>query len=430
MRFARWLLLGGFVVFGCGSDKGGSGGGAPGTGGDSNQDGGAAGSGSGAVSGGGSGGNDAAPDSMDPTYDGIDLSTIGATAPASCTGGLDNGTLTISLDAGAPRMVLAVVGGEIQANGTTCTSSGGDHATPSNVSSIVVTGGGADEKVYIDLSNGSFGAALAGMALDLGGGDDQLIVIGTTGDDHFDAGQDGEQVVVDLDGDGQPELHASHIEALLMTSGAGLDRLSADGSRVSVGPVAVPVSLYGGSGDDLLRGGAAADSLFGGDGQDGFDMGKAPAGADVLDGGPGVDAADFSGRTAIVRVTLAGGADDGEDGEGVDVRASVEIVVGGSADDVLTGNAQANQLNGGPGNDTLSGGAGDDFLFGGAGNDTINGDAGNDYIYGEDGDDILHGGDDDDLVDGNTGKNVVDGGASDGDICVYTAADTVSACEL
>jgi Ca2+-binding RTX toxin-like protein len=367
---------------------------------------------------------------MDPTYDGIDLSTVGTTAPASCTGGLSTGTLTIVLDASAPQLALSVVGGEIQANGTTCTSSGGDRATPSSVSSIVVTGSAADEKVFIDLSNGSFGAALAGMQIDLGGGSDQLIVIGTTGDDQLDAGQDGDQVAIDVDNDGAADLHASQIESLLMTSGAGFDRLSADGSHVGLAAVTVPVALYGGSGDDALRGGAAADTLSGGDGQDVFVAGSAPAGADVFDGGSGIDTADFSARTAILHVTIGGDADDGESSEGVDVQASVEIVLGGSADDVLTGNSDANQLNGGPGNDTLSGGAGDDFLFGGPGNDTINGDAGNDYIYGEDGDDILHGGDDDDLVDGNTGKNVVDGGASDGDICVYTAADTVSACEL
>lgn len=88
----------------------------------------------------------------------------------------------------------------------------------------------------------------------------------------------------------------------------------------------IPRSITGGSGNDILRGTAAADRILGGNGNDtlyGF------AGNDVLDGQNGND-------------TLIGGS----------------------------------------GNDTLSGGAGNDTLVGGLGNDTLTGSSGSDrFIF-------------------------------------------------
>lgn len=59
-----------------------------------------------------------------------------------------------------------------------------------------------------------------------------------------------------------------------------------------------------------------------------------------------------------------------------------ENVIGGSVNDVITGNTLANILRGGSGNDTLLGSTGNDLLDGGAGNDTQDGGAGNDtYVF-------------------------------------------------
>lgn len=49
----------------------------------------------------------------------------------------------------------------------------------------------------------------------------------------------------------------------------------------------------------------------------------------------------------------------------------IETVIGGRADDRLTGSAFADTLEGGAGNDTLAGGSGDDVLDGGTGSDTV-----------------------------------------------------------
>ncbi|MDP3671019.1 MAG: Ig-like domain-containing protein [Telluria sp.] len=56
----------------------------------------------------------------------------------------------------------------------------------------------------------------------------------------------------------------------------------------------------------------------------------------------------------------------------------IENAVGGSGNDILTGNSSANRLEGGIGNDVLTGGSGNDILNGGSGNDTFNGGDGDD----------------------------------------------------
>ena len=64
-------------------------------------------------------------------------------------------------------------------------------------------------------------------------------------------------------------------------------------------------------------------------------------------------------------------ADDGEAGEGDAVDASVERILGGTGNDVLTGTPGADELVGNRGDDTIDGGGGPDVLDGGPGNDTL-----------------------------------------------------------
>ena len=109
-------------------------------------------------------------------------------------------------------------------------------------------------------------------------------------------------------------------------------------------------------GDDLLRGSANADKIFGLGGDDVlFGLGA----ADVLDGGAGDDSLD-----------------------------------GGSGRDLLRG---------GRGNDTLTGGAGDDTLIGGPGRDKLNGGKGNDKLFGNGSKDSLIGGPGNDTIDARDG---------------------------
>jgi Ca2+-binding RTX toxin-like protein len=173
--------------------------------------------------------------------------------------------------------------------------------------------------------------------------------------------------------------------------------------------------LNGLAGDDTLTGGLGADTANGGDGQDTFDQaGPGGDGGDLFNGGAGsADRVSYARRHVAVHVDLDGTADDGYGAEGDNLQSDVEQVIGGSADDTLTGSAGANLLLGGSGNDTLSGLAGPD---------TLSGDAGDDSLLGGTGDDTLTG------VDGVLGNDELDGQA-DGDACSLDHFDAWANCE-
>jgi hemolysin type calcium-binding protein len=162
--------------------------------------------------------------------------------------------------------------------------------------------------------------------------------------------------------------------SLTAHGGAGSDVL--DASATSTG------ALFGDDGDDRLlpgrgsfdvTGGAGADELHGGPAgaQTRFLMGSAADGADQVLGGPGVDLVTYESRTAPLRLTEDGVADDGETGEGDNIAAAVEILVGGAGPDTLGGGPGPNALNAGAGDDiVMARDAGIDQVDCGAGNDT------------------------------------------------------------
>jgi Ca2+-binding RTX toxin-like protein len=178
---------------------------------------------------------------------------------------------------------------------------------------------------------------------------------------------------------------------IVAEGGPGNDTLAGGGG---------PESLCGGPGNDTLNGGGGndlldfacvdpqedqtpgSDTLNGGDGDDQLNGGpaRAPQEPDVLIGGGGTDTADYSQRTAPLAIALDDVPADGEAGEGDDVAADVEVVIGGSDRDTLIGSGAANVLDGRNGDDTLAGGGADDRLEGGAGNDTMMGDDGGDTL--------------------------------------------------
>jgi Ca2+-binding RTX toxin-like protein len=141
--------------------------------------------------------------------------------------------------------------------------------------------------------------------------------------------------------------------------------------------------IQGGPGTDVLHGGTVADLLIGDEGDDilngngGDDVlqeGTTTASTDVLDvdtynGGDGSDIGSYSAASQGLLTTLDGVANDGRSGEGDNVKADVEHLIGGNAPDSLRGNANANVLRGGGGGDTLIGNEGSDSFFGEGGND-------------------------------------------------------------
>jgi Ca2+-binding RTX toxin-like protein len=127
--------------------------------------------------------------------------------------------------------------------------------------------------------------------------------------------------------------------------------------------------VQGGSANDVLVGDGLANELRG---QGGNDILRGGGGNDVLDGGGGaVDWADYIDKATAVSVTLNGATNAVVTVGGVaeDTIRNIENVQGGSANDVLVGDALANELRGQGGNDVLTGGAGNDILLGGIGSD-------------------------------------------------------------
>ena len=149
-----------------------------------------------------------------------------------------------------------------------------------------------------------------------------------------------------------------------------LDLRDQDDTVVSSASIGAWISA--GDGNDKLTGGAYGEGLFGGPGDDLLDGGFGP---DLIVGDDGRDRVTYAARTAPLNVSVGSSWGDGQGGESDYVSSTVEEVVGGSADDTLTGSGVANALIGGPGNDTLDGRDGNDVLEGGDGVDKL--DAGN-----------------------------------------------------
>jgi Ca2+-binding RTX toxin-like protein len=89
------------------------------------------------------------------------------------------------------------------------------------------------------------------------------------------------------------------------------------------------------------------------------------------------------------------------------------LVLGTSANDVLSGAAGA---------DSMLGRTGNDFISGASGNDTLQGEAGNDMMFGSTEQDYLAGGDGNDILYGETGNDILIGGRNFGEGTFVIAA--------
>lgn len=250
-------------------------------------------------------------------------------------------------------------------------------ALPANVENLTYVGAGDFSGVGNELDNVIIGRA--GDDVLMGGlGRDTLL--GQAGDDWLEGGaglanqmQGGlgnDTYVVGAVGDTIVEAAGEGVDTVLtvlsrLALAAHVENLTYVGSGAFAGTGnASANTITGGDAGDLLNGMDGDDSLQGGAGDDALAGG---AGADILDGGDGVDQADYSARTTAIRVNLALGLTQNDGQGGADTLIGVEGVTGGSAADILIGDAGRNELYGGLGYDTLIGQGGDDWLEGGAG---------------------------------------------------------------
>ncbi len=239
---------------------------------------------------------------------------------------------------------------------------------------------------------------------------------GTTGSNSYAVGGPGGPPAHRVVLDGTPNygtlgyLDLAEFAALDQSFGDYLDLGDDGGSGGSAD------TLRGSSGDDILNGGAGADEFRGGGGRDTADYSDRTADLRIT-----LDGAANDGRIAERRTAIAGGeyndfgefftsdpaavyasipgitvlpreGHDPEAGEGDNVLADVEDVWSGTGDDVLVGSAAANLLMGAAGNDAVSGLGGPDTLTGGDGADSLAGGEGADVLEGGRGPDLLWGG--------------------------------------
>lgn len=175
--------------------------------------------------------------------------------------------------------------------------------------------------------------------------------------------------------------------------------------------------LYGRGGDDFLRGGGGNDTLDGGDGDDRIEANDytVPSGIDVIDGGGGDDRLEAyfghltSGLTLVLD-TAPGATTTVSNGTTIRNIESLSIE-GTDHGDTISGGDGNDYIDGRGGDNRLDGGRGDDGLSAYRGNSILNGGDGNDDISVFSGNNTLNGGDGDDRLDTRGSVDVVDGGA-------------------
>ena len=172
----------------------------------------------------------------------------------------------------------------------------------------------------------------------------ELFVLGTNSADNIDVSFDGANVIVTEGGVQKFVIAFSKLMRMTINGYDGNDTITNE--------TALPSTIKGGNGNDVLIGGSHFDVINGNDGNDSISGGD---GNDKLFGDGGLD-------------SLSG-------------NAGRDSLFGGAGNDRLGGNGGRDKLFGGEGDDRLFGGASGDWLFGEGGRDQVNGEGGDDRLY-------------------------------------------------
>jgi Ca2+-binding RTX toxin-like protein len=269
---------------------------------------------------------------------GVLLDALGAEIPScvDATDALVGGTLTLTLGTG-DDCIISVVTGKLKVNGHQCRKAAilaDPNASPpvaavaaidlttSTVKKLVVESpGGGSNSVLVDLVPGPFNSLfgpLGGISINAGNG--AAVSVGVRGTDaanRFKMAEatTGGELYLELSGDNAADVKVTgDPSSVVLTLGGGSDTFSAQdtqsltfqGALVATQAVSSePLTIYGGSGADVLEGGLGNDILDGGDDNDTFQTDVDGAdGADIYRGGAGTDTVDYSNRTAGVTVDI------------------------------------------------------------------------------------------------------------------------------
>jgi len=182
-------------------------------------------------------------------------------------------------------------------------------------------------------------------------------------------------VTLDLGSTAVQSVHANR--TLQLSSGNAFEVIIAGtGNDVLTGN-ALANTFSGNAGNDVLNGRGGNDGLFGGAGSDTYVFDPPTAfETDFVseDANGGTDTLDFTAVASAVTFNLSLTGNQTVHANrllSMSPALAIENLIGGSGNDVLTGNTLANTITGGPGNDTITGAGGDDSLYGGTGDDTF-----------------------------------------------------------
>jgi Ca2+-binding RTX toxin-like protein len=303
-------------------------------------------------------------------------------------------TKDVAITIGATETALVVLRPDksLVVNGYTCNDAVITPAVPvvvdgTAVKTVTASGEAGNNGLIIDYSGGAFATAANAISVDLKGGTDTFAFRGTTAADTVVMGATAIKV-----GTAANIKFTSQPDNVYFMLGDGNDSFNTGGDTATGAAYGLPVTVYGGAGNDTFVQGAATTL------------------SETIYGGTGTDTVDYSLRSAVLNVTYDHTANDGLSGENDNINDDVDIVNGGSANDILDASGQvttegAVTLNGNAGNDTLVGSKIASYLVGSTSTrtkDKLNGGAGDDTFNstatGDDGDDAYDGGAGTDVV--------------------------------
>ena len=295
---------------------------------------------------------------------------------------------------------LSFTGGDNIAIG----GAGGDFLTAFGGGENLLYGGEGDDQLFSNdgddtLNGGSGNDSLLGRDGDdtLLGGDGDDVFFGGSGQDSFDGGAGFDQVVLynddvaGLSGGVTVDLAAGwiswssiypletlvSIESVLGTGqddtllgdefdnvlagNSGDDLIHGRGGDDSLYTGSGSSTLYGDAGDDLLYDQSeGGDQLFGGDGDDRFNVNTLFGGANEFHGGDGSDTLDLSGSNQMLNVDLTSG--QFEIGAESNQFSGIENIIGTNGDNILIGDGADNTFEGLGGADTYTLGNGNNLV--------------------------------------------------------------------